>query len=1312
MLKRKKVGEYAGKDKRILERPFFGSIVPAVSSFFICIFAICMFCLISYTSASACSEHPWGGEGVACNIGPHTASDFYTKGSILQYSVQENDHLKYYSYVIPEDGYYVAVTTKTDMLGGINGDIYCEPDCSHWYGSCQPPAPTQVGWDAIVATPTAQASWSYEIWGGECVIYGTASSTYQIYAKFLARSNTDTNDTGDPCNNSVPAESSANLASGNLYHSQKVAGLAFSYNSIDPYSGPLGKGWTHNFNLSITPQSNGTLLLKTGDGNNFYFSLAIGIYTPAAGNGDTSTIVANTGGSYTRTQKNGIVQTFNSVGNLTSITDRDGRTATLAYSGGNLTSVTDPNGRVTIFTSSSNKITSITTPNGGVYTLAYSGEYLSSITDPLGNAWQYTYNSNGNMLTKTDPLGNLVSYTYDSTGRLLTSTDPEGKTRAMNYTQSGNTSFTEKDGGVWTYTYDTTLLAKTQKIDPLGNITKYAYDLNRNLISETAPDNSVTAYAYDANSNLTSLTDPQGNKTSYTYNSLNLVTSITDPKTVVTSLTYDAKGNLTKITDPLGGSRTLQYDAKGNVISLTDPKGAVTSFAYDAQNNLTSIKDSLGNITSFTYDAAGNRLTMTDPLANVTHYAYNSLNQMTQVTDPKGNITRFTYDYKGNVLTTTDANNNPTNYAYNYRGQVTQITDALNNITRLNYGATGCSGGCNGGAEKLTALTDALNNITSYSYDLLGRLSTETDPIGNVNSYQYDVKSNLTKKTRPDGTNIVYTYDLASRLIQKTYPDGNVAAFQYDQVGNMTYAGNQHIAYNMVYDANRRLSSITDSNGRVIKYTYDSLGNRTQLTYPDNTKVNYAYDTASRLTGIATLQGTLGTLNWTYAYDSLSRRTKQTNPNGTSANYAYDQASGLTSLINTFSTGAVISGYNYTLDNVGNRLTKADQNEQINYTYDAVYQLTQAQPTASAHETYSYDAVGNRLIGPKPHRKYTYDHANQLVTENKQQFQHDVHGNLIQHINGTTTFSYTYDYENRLVQAEKNANGIITMAQYKYDPFGRRIEKSVTKDGDTDTTKYVYDGASIIAEYDETNALGNRYIQGLGIDEPLAVLKNKNVHYYHADGLGSITALTDKKQNVDERFEYDSFGKMTHTGSVDQPYAFTGREWDKEMGMYYYRARYYDEKTGRFITKDPMGFGGGDVNLYRMTDSVGKPAPVVNPYWYVDSVGKPWPLTSMGQFIGNSLMLQSNLYIYAANNPINNTDSSGMILDNIKCFYYMTKCAQEALKCKEKMEKESKCDPDNVDKTPTSDKLFKECWQGTPACQKQIEACGSYVLSP
>jgi RHS repeat-associated protein len=122
----------------------------------------------------------------------------------------------------------------------------------------------------------------------------------------------------------------------------------------------------------------------------------------------------------------------------------------------------------------------------------------------------------------------------------------------------------------------------------------------------------------------------------------------------------------------------------------------------------------------------------------------------------------------------------------------------------------------------------------------------------------------------------------------------------------------------------------------------------------------------------------------------------------------------------------------------------------------------------------------------------------------------------------------------------------------------------------------------MVTDYTGLWTVRSKYVFGLDIDEPLSIDQSNNLYYYHGDGLGSVNDLTDASGSVARTYRYDSFGRIiSQTGTLDQPFAFTGREYDAETGLYYYRARYYDPKAGRFTSKDPIGFGGGDVNLFR-----------------------------------------------------------------------------------------------------------------------------------
>jgi len=126
----------------------------------------------------------------------------------------------------------------------------------------------------------------------------------------------------------------------------------------------------------------------------------------------------------------------------------------------------------------------------------------------------------------------------------------------------------------------------------------------------------------------------------------------------------------------------------------------------------------------------------------------------------------------------------------------------------------------------------------------------------------------------------------------------------------------------------------------------------------------------------------------------------------------------------------------------------------------------------------------------------------------------------------------------------------------------------------------LYDGANLIEETDSGGSEMARYVFGSGIDEPLAASRGASTKFYQADGLGSITSLSTTAGVVGDSFVYDSYGNVTSsTGSFAQPFRFTGREWDVETGLYYYRARYYEPTTGQFLSEDPNKMGVG-LSLY------------------------------------------------------------------------------------------------------------------------------------
>jgi len=244
-----------------------------------------------------------------------------------------------------------------------------------------------------------------------------------------------------------------------------------------------------------------------------------------------------------------------------------------------------------------------------------------------------------------------------------------------------------------------------------------------------------------------------------------------------------------------------------------------------------------------------------------------------------------------------------------------------------------------------------------------------------------------------------------------------------------------------------------------------------------------------------------------------------------------------------------------------------------NYTYDSIYQLTQAAQGGTTTESYSYDPVGNRTasLGVS---SYTTNSSNELTAMTGASFTYDTNGNTTSKTVSGNTTNYSWDFENRLTSVTLPGTG--GTVSFVYDPFGRRIKK-VSSSG---TSIFAYDGDNLIEETNSSGTVVARYSQGLNIDEPLAMLRSSTTSYYNADGLGSITSLANPSGTLTQTYTFDSFGKQTATsGSLTNPFQYTARESDSETGLYYYRARYYDPATGRFLSEDPIGFHGG-INFY------------------------------------------------------------------------------------------------------------------------------------
>ena len=215
---------------------------------------------------------------------------------------------------------------------------------------------------------------------------------------------------------------------------------------------------------------------------------------------------------------------------------------------------------------------------------------------------------------------------------------------------------------------------------------------------------------------------------------------------------------------------------------------------------------------------------------------------------------------------------------------------------------------------------------------------------------------------------------------------------------------------------------------------------------------------------------------------------------------------------------------------------------------------------------------------------------------------------------------YQWSYKNQLREVIQRGpaassggveGAIESQVSYRYDVFGRRIRKNINGE----ITKYVYDRENMLLELDQWNNLKAKYLHS-GVDQ-IWRMERKDTPYYDEsfqeqyfyflrDRIGNITEVTNFVGDVVQRYVYDVFGKITIfdgdgnqiTASsekyLENPFTFTGREYDRETGLYYYRARYYNPETGRFLSADPIGFAALDFNLYRYVNN--NPINIIDPF--------------------------------------------------------------------------------------------------------------------
>jgi RHS repeat-associated protein len=504
-----------------------------------------------------------------------------------------------------------------------------------------------------------------------------------------------------------------------------------------------------------------------------------------------------------------------------------------------------------------------------------------------------------------------------------------------------------------------------------------------------------------------------------------------------------------------------------------------------------------------------------------------------------------------------------------------KVIDSLSNNTEYTYNDR----------DNLISLKDGNGNITQFEYDRDNRLIKETRPMSEITTYQYDGLGNLIQKIDAKNQKIEYEYNDSGRLTRTKYfavatdvTPVKTVDFTYDKAGNLTGYNDSTTSATYLYDDSYRKVSETinyGSFGLTYLYTYYKNGTKKSFTAPDGTTYEYTYDANNQISTI----NVPGHGVMTYNQYTWNMPDTITLPGGARQEITYSPLMQLKTIAVKDPGQNPLMTYDYQYAPAGNITAKNTEHGNYAYQYDALYRLSGATNPVSANEAYTYDAVGNRLTSANVTGTWSYNQNNELLNYDGVSNGYDDNGNTIAKTENGAAINYIYDLENRLIRVEDSNGSVI--AEYYYDPVGRRLKKSVG----SVTTYFLYADEGLIGEYDTSGNESKTYgyaPNSTWTTNPLFQKIGTNYYWYQNDHLGTPQKIIDTSGRTVWSATYTAFGEAVVDPSsiIINNLRFAGQYYDAETGKHYNWNRYYDPKTGTYISEDPIGFEGGDINLY------------------------------------------------------------------------------------------------------------------------------------
>lgn len=559
--------------------------------------------------------------------------------------------------------------------------------------------------------------------------------------------------------------------------------------------------------------------------------------------------------------------------------DPNGHTTKYGYDeAGNRTSVEDSDGNLREWAYDSMRDVVSTTTAGKHTTTIERDEHGNAIKvsrpAPGGETQitKYKYAADGDLERVEDPLKRTTRYEYDSYGDRTAQIDPEGDKRTWAYDADSHVTSTVSPRGHVTGAKESKFTTSIERdaqerpvkvTDPQKHETKYKYDANGNLESETDAIANLTSYTYDSDDEPTKVKLPSGAITETGYDSEGQVITQIDAGKHSTKYVRDTLERITEVEDPLARKTLKEYDAAGNLTKLTDAAKRTTKYTYDPANRLTEA-DYSSEATpdvKYEYDADGNRTKMTDGTGS-SEYAYDQLNRLTESKDGHGDGVKYEYDLANEPIKITYPSGKSVLRAYDKAGRLESVTDWLEHKTKFAFDANS--------DLTSTSFPESTGETDQYAYEADGAIESVAMKKGaeTLASLEYTRNKDLqvtkaTTKGLPGEEKPAFSYDENSRLSK-----GAGIKYEYDAANNPTKIGSTTYSYDVAGQLEKTPSTT---------YSFDELGERTGASSLAAGAFSYAYDQAGDLTSVKRPKfGELPLIEDSYGYDGDGLRASQT----------------------------------------------------------------------------------------------------------------------------------------------------------------------------------------------------------------------------------------------------------------------------------------------------------------------------------------------------------------------------------------------------------------------------------------------------